>query len=169
MKRCGKTGSAILASKVVTRTHILGPIGSAFVTGLVFGIGFDTATQISALSLTVVASAALGVQIALVLVGFFGIGMIFVDTLDSLVVRSAFSRILDTNAFKYMSYALSGVAPTVASLESYSVITNTDTIPSLTGPVLAIIIITIAFGYGFARCNRMKTKGVNKEVRQKGL
>ena len=66
-------------------------------------------TQISALSLTVVASAALGVQIALVLVGFLGIGMIFVDTLDSIVVRSAFYRILDTKALRYMSYALSGV------------------------------------------------------------
>ncbi len=52
MKRWGKTGSAILASKVVARTHILGPLGSAFVTGLVFGIGFDTATQISALTLS---------------------------------------------------------------------------------------------------------------------
>jgi nickel/cobalt transporter (NiCoT) family protein len=68
-----------------------------------------------------------------------------------------------------MLYALSVVALTVASLESYSVITNTNTIPSLTGPVLAIIIITIAFGYGFARCNRRKTKGVDKEVQQKEL
>jgi len=41
MKKWGKTGSAILASKIVTRTHILGPFGSAFVTGLVFGLGFD--------------------------------------------------------------------------------------------------------------------------------
>jgi len=53
MKRWGKTGSAILASKVVTRTHIMGPFGSALITGLVFGLGFDTATQISALTLTV--------------------------------------------------------------------------------------------------------------------
>jgi nickel/cobalt transporter (NiCoT) family protein len=169
MKRWGKTGSAILASKVVTRTHILGPLGSAFVTGLVFGIGFDTATQISALTLSAVVSAALGVQIALVLVGFFGIGMIFVDTLDSMVVRSAFSRILDTKVFKYMSYALSGVALTIASLESYSVITNTNTIPPLTGPILAIIIITIAFGYGFATRNRKKTEDTDKEIQQKEL
>ncbi len=169
MKRWGKTGSAILASKVVTRTHILGPLGSAFATGLVFGIGFDTATQISALSLTVVASAALGVQIALALVGFFGIGMIFVDTIDSIVVRSVFSKILDTKVFKYMSYALSVVALTVASLESYAVITSTNTIPMLTGPILAIIIITIAFGYGFATSNKRKTKGVDKEMQQNEL
>ena len=74
MKKWGKTGSAILASKIVTRTHILGPFGSAFVTGLVFGLGFDTATQISALTLSVVASATLGVQVALMRAGFFCYG-----------------------------------------------------------------------------------------------
>ena len=96
MKRWGKTGSAILASKIVTRTHILRPFGSAVVTGLVFGIGFDTATQISALTLSVVASATLGVQVALMLAGFFALGLIPVDTLDSVVLRSAFSRMFNT-------------------------------------------------------------------------
>ncbi|HZC20787.1 MAG TPA: hypothetical protein VE223_03995, partial [Nitrososphaeraceae archaeon] len=46
MKRWGKTGSAILAGKIAGRTHILGPFGSALIIGLVFGLGFDTATQI---------------------------------------------------------------------------------------------------------------------------
>ena len=32
MKKWGKTGSGILASKIVARTHILGPFGSALVT-----------------------------------------------------------------------------------------------------------------------------------------
>ena len=72
------------------------------VTGLVFGIGFDTATQISALTLSAVASATLGVQIALMLAVFFAMGMILVDTLDSIFVRSAFSKILKTKAFAYM-------------------------------------------------------------------
>jgi len=70
MKKWGRTGTAILAGKVVTRTHFLGPVGSAAVTGSIFGIGFDTATQISALTLSVVASATLGVQIALMLAVF---------------------------------------------------------------------------------------------------
>ena len=74
MKKWGKTGSAILASKIVTRTHILGLFGSAFVTGLVFGLGFDTATQISALTLSVIASATLSVQVALMRAGFFCYG-----------------------------------------------------------------------------------------------
>jgi nickel/cobalt transporter (NiCoT) family protein len=150
MKKWGKTGSAILASKIVTRTHILGPFGSAFVTGLVFGLGFDTATQISALTLSVVASATLGVQVALMLAGFFAMGLIPVDTLDSVVLRSAFSRMFNTKGFNFMSYALSGVALTIAAFESYAIITNAEIVPPLTGPVLAIIIIAGAFGYAFA-------------------
>jgi nickel/cobalt transporter (NiCoT) family protein len=150
MKKWGKTGSAILASKIVTRTHILGPFGSAFVTGLVFGLGFDTATQISALTLSVVASATLGVQVALMLAGFFAMSLIPVDTLDSVVLRSAFARMFNTKGFNYMSYALSGVALTIAAFESYAIITNAEIVPPLTGPVLAIIIIAGAFGYAFA-------------------
>jgi nickel/cobalt transporter (NiCoT) family protein len=124
MKKWGRTGSAILASKVVTRTHFLGPVGSAAITGLIFGFGFDTATQISALTVSAVATATAGVQVAMSLSIFFAIGMILVDTLDSIFVRSAFSKILKTKTFTYMSYALSGVALIVAFAETYSTIYN---------------------------------------------
>ncbi len=154
MKRWGKTGSAILASKIVSRTHIMGPFGSALITGLVFGLGFDTATQISALTLTVAASATLGVQVALILAGFFALGMIPIDTLDSVVLRSAFSRIFNTKGFTYMAYALSGLALAIAAMESYSVISNSNILPPFTGPVLAVMIISIAFGYSLATRNR---------------
>ncbi|HEY6884823.1 MAG TPA: hypothetical protein VI278_12400 [Nitrososphaeraceae archaeon] len=154
MKKWGRTGSAILAGKIATRTKILGPFGSALITGVVFGLGFDTATQISALTLSAVASATLGVQIALILAGFFAMGMIPVDTLDSVVLRSAFARIFHTKVFKYLAYALSAVALTIAAIESYSVITNSDILPPLTGPILAIIIISFAFGYAFATRNK---------------
>ena len=63
---------------------MFGPFGSALVTGMVFGLGFDTATQISAITLSAVASATLGVQVALILAGFFAVGMIPVDTLNSI-------------------------------------------------------------------------------------
>jgi len=154
MKKWGKTGSAILASKVVTRTRILGPFSSALITGLVFVLGFDTATQISALTLTVAASATLGVQVALILAGFFALGMIPIDTLDSVVLRSAFSRIFNTKGFTFMAYALSGLALTIAAMESYSVITKTNILPPLTGPVLAVVIISGVFGYSFVTRNR---------------
>ena len=153
MKKWGKTGSAILAGKIANRTRILRPFGSALITGMVFGLGFDTATQISALTLSAVASATLGVQVALILAGFFAMGMIPVDTLDSVVLRSAFSRIFDTNAFRYMAYALSGLAMTIAAIESYSVISNSDILPPLTGPILAVIIISFSFGYAFVTRN----------------
>jgi nickel/cobalt transporter (NiCoT) family protein len=121
----------------------------------VFGLGFDTATQISALTLTVAASATLGIQVALILAGFFALGMIPVDTLDSVALRSAFSRIFNTKGFTYMAHALSGLALAIAATESYSVISNSDVLPDFTGPVLAVIIICAAFGYGFANRHKM--------------
>jgi nickel/cobalt transporter (NiCoT) family protein len=154
MKKWGKTGSAILAGKISTRAEILGPFGSAIITGLVFGLGFDTATQISAITLSAVASATLGVQVALILAGFFAMGMIPTDTLDSVVLRSAFAKIFHTKAFRYMAYALSGAALGIAATQSYSIITNSDILPPLTGPVLAVVIISFAFGYAFATRNR---------------
>ena len=163
MKKWGKTGSAILAGKVSTRTGILGPVGSALVTGIVFGLGFDTATQISAITLSAVASAALGVQVALILAGFFALGMIPVDTLDSVILRSAFHRIFDKKGFRYMSYALSGAAMTIAGLASYGIITGSQILPPLIGPVLAIVIIGASFTYGFATRNRRKTMNGEKE------
>jgi hypothetical protein len=39
-------------------------------------------------------------------------------------------------------------------MESYSVISNSDVLPDLTGPVLAVIIIGSAFGYGYLTRNR---------------
>ena len=84
LKKWGKTGSAILATKILSRIGIMNPFSSALITGIVFGLGFDTATQISAITLSAVASATLGVQVALVLAGFFAMGMIPIDTLDRL-------------------------------------------------------------------------------------
>ncbi len=150
MKKWGKSGSAILASKILHRTGFMGPVGSALVTGLVFGLGFDTATQISALTLSVVASATTGVQTALLLAGFFALGMIPVDTFDSVILRSAFSKILRAKGFQYMSYALSGTALIVASIASYEILTSSELLPKLTGPVLAVAIISTSFAYSFA-------------------
>jgi len=39
-------------------------------------------------------------------------------------------------------------------MESYSVITKTNILPPLTGPVLAVIIISGAFGYSFVTRSR---------------
>jgi high-affinity nickel-transport protein len=148
MKKWGKTGSAILATKILARTGTLGPFGSALATGIVFGLGFDTATQISAITLSAVASTIAGTQLALILIGFFAIGMISIDTLDSFALSSAFSRIFTTKGFKCLSYALSSVAIAVSVLFSYSTITNSNIVPIWTGPSMAAAVIVIAFGYG---------------------
>lgn len=158
MKKWGKSGSAILSSKILNRTGILGPVGSALVTGLVFGLGFDTATQISAITLSAVASATAGIQTALILAGFFALGMVPVDTFDSVIIRTAFSRIFNTKGFRYMSYALSGTAVFVASFASYEIITGSDILPKFTGPVLAVGIISTSFAYSFATRKKPTSK-----------
>lgn len=157
MKKWGKTGSAILASKILLRTGVLGPFRSSLITGLVFGLGFDTATQISAITLSAIASAILGVQVALILAGFFAIGMIPVDTLDSVVLRSAFLRIFHTRGFRLMSYALSAVAMIVAVMASYKILTGSEILPDLTGPILAVIIIGASFAYSIVISRRGKS------------
>ena len=150
LKKWGKTGSAILATKILSRIGIMNPFSSALITGIVFGLGFDTATQISAITLSAVASATLGVQVALVLAGFFAMGMIPIDTLDSFILRSTFSRIFNTRGFRYMAYSLSAAALAVAALTSIETITNSEILPDMTGPVLAILIILAFFGYVYA-------------------
>jgi high-affinity nickel-transport protein len=154
MKKWGKTGSAILASKILARIGVMKPFSSALIAGIVFGLGFDTATQISAITLSAVASATLGVQVALVLAGFFAAGMVPLDTLDSYILRSAFSRIFDTRAFRFMAYSLSGTALTVAAVASYETITNSEILPDITGSVLAVTIIVVSFGYAYAARKR---------------
>jgi len=155
MKKWGKSGSAILASKILNRTGVFGPTGSALVTGVVFGLGFDTATQISAITLSAVTSATAGIQTALILSGFFALGMIPVDTFDSIILRSTFSKILHGKGFQYMSYALSAVALTIAFIVAYETLTDSEILPEITGPVLAVAVVSTSFAYAFAtRKNR---------------
>ena len=162
MKKWGKTGSAILSSKILNRTGILGPFFSSLITGIVFGLGFDTATQISAITLSAVASATLGVQVALILSGFFALGMIPVDTLDSIMLRTFFSKISHTRVFKFMSYALGISAISVAFNKAYEIVTESQILPELLGPILAVLIISISFAYGIIESKQWNRKIINK-------
>ena len=154
MKKWGITGSAILASKVLSRIGIMKPFSSALITGMVFGLGFDTATQISAITLSAVASASLGVQVALIFAGLFAVGMVPIDTLDSFILRSTFSRIFNRRGFRFMAYSLSAAALAVGAVASYETITNLEILPDIIGPVLAITIIIVSFGYAYASRKR---------------
>ncbi len=151
MRKWGKTGSSILAGKIFRRTGSLGTMGSGFATGFVFGLGFDTATQVSALIFSVVASATSGILVALILFGFFAAGMIPVDTLDSVFLREGFARIVRTRAFRLLSYGLSAIALLVAFSESFEVLFNTAILPSFTGAVLAVALIGSTFVYAYLR------------------
>ena len=168
IKKWGKTGSTILASKLIGRIGMLGPTGSAIITGVVFGLGFDTATQISAISLSAFASATLGIQGALLLASFFAIGMVSLDTIDSVLLNSVFSRIFEKKGFRYMSYALSGAAIVSAVLASYEALVNSVLLPKLTGPILAAAIIVISFVYSYAtRKNVVKEHNNMEEHKNK--
>jgi len=163
MRRYGKTGSALLVGRVAGRMGSVGPMGSGLITGLIFGLGFDTASQISALTVSAVASATQGLQVALILAGFFAVGMIPTDSLDSLVLQSAFGRMMGTRSFKIMSYALSGIALSIAFVESYSLIIREDFLPSWSGPGLAMAVVIVAAGYGTYRKRRsgeIRTPGI---------
>jgi high-affinity nickel permease len=89
-------------------------------------------------------------------------GMIPIDTLDSIVLRSAFPRIFHTKAFRYMGHALSAAALGIAVIGSYSIITNSNISPPLTNPVLALVIISFAFGYASATRNTGSKMGLNR-------
>ncbi len=154
MRHYGTPGPAILAGRIGAATKFAGPIGSAFLTGFIFGLGFDTASQISALTVSAVATATEGVQVATILAGFFALGMIPTDTFDSLVLSEVFAKIKDTAGFRLISYALSAVALSIAAAESYSVISGIDFIPVWAGGFLALTILVSGLGYVYRKGQR---------------
>jgi nickel/cobalt transporter (NiCoT) family protein len=156
MKKFGKSAPAILIGKILPRTKNVGTLGSSFIIGIIFGLGFDTATQLSALALSAASSVVLGVETSLVMIAIFGIGMIAMDTLDSVLFRSAFSRTFGTRGFRNLSYALSGTAFIIAILSFYETVSNSNVIPELTGPILCVGVLVCAFTYAYA-------KGKNKQ------
>jgi len=155
LRRYGRSGFGMLAQRMAETTRFAGNVGSPLIIGFVFGLGFDTATQVSALTVSAVASATQGVQVALLLAGFFAAGMIPTDTLDSLVLREVFSRMTNSGGFKAMSYALSVLAMSVAVLEATGIIAGVDLIPTWSGALLALSVISAGFSYSFYR--RTKT------------
>lgn len=156
MRKVGKTGSSILAYKVLSKTKLKNPLISSLIVGLIFGLGFDTATQISGITLTSVVTATSGIQIALILTAFFAIGMISLDTLDSVILRSTFHKILDKRGFRYMSYALSSVAIAISLTVSFETFTNTNILPELAGPILTLCVIMVSILYSLARSSKIK-------------
>jgi hypothetical protein len=79
--------------------------------------------------------------------------MIPTDTLDSLVLREIFSKMMGTTGFKLISYGLSIVALSIAAAESYSVISGVDFLPVWSGAFLAVLVLVTGFSYAYHRHN----------------
>jgi nickel/cobalt transporter (NiCoT) family protein len=152
MRLYGKNWSSMMASKVIARIdNRVNPFLTSMIVGMVFGLGFDTATQISAITLSAITSATLGIQFALILACFFAIGMISIDTLDSMLLRSAFARLMGKNYFKGISYALSATALAVASLVFYETIFNVEVMNEIFGPLLTVSILGVSLILAFIK------------------
>jgi high-affinity nickel-transport protein len=151
VRRYGKSSFSILAQKAAGKTRFAGTVGSPILIGFIFGLGFDTASQISALTVSAVASATQGVQVALVLTAFFAIGMIPTDTLDSLVLREVFARISGSGGFKTISYGLSVLAVSLALLEGAGTTTGVVLIPAWSGALLAVSVVSVGLSYAYYR------------------
>jgi high-affinity nickel-transport protein len=149
MRRYGRSGFGMLADRAAKKTSFAGAVGSPLLIGFVFGLGFDTASQVSALTVSAVATATQGVQVALVLTGFFAAGMIPTDTLDSLVLREVFSRISASSGFKVMSYGLSVLAVLLAVLEGAGATAGISVIPAWSGAMLSVSVIAAGLAYSY--------------------
>jgi high-affinity nickel-transport protein len=151
IRRYGRSGFSILAQKAAGTTKFAGTVGSPLLIGFIFGLGFDTASQISALTVSAVASATQGVQVALVLTGFFALGMIPTDTLDSLILREVFSKITNSGGFKTISYGLSILAISLALLEGTGTIAGVELIPAWSGAFVAVSVVSVGLSYSYYR------------------
>jgi high-affinity nickel-transport protein len=161
LRRYGRSGFGVLADRAAQRTRFAGATGSALLIWFVFGLGFDTASQVSALTVSAVASATQGIQVALVLTAFFALGMVPTDTLDSLVLREVFARISGTSGFRAMSYALSALAISLALLEGVGTAAGVVLIPAWSGAPLAVSVVAVGLSYSYYQSPR---KGAEDQV-----
>lgn len=151
LRRSGLAGFAILAKRIAGSTRFAGTAGSPLLIGFVFGLGFDTASQISALTVSAVASATQGVQVALLLGAFFAAGMIPTDTVDSFVLRAVFVRIAGSEGFRRLSYGLSVLALSLALAEGTGIATGVELVPPWSGAVVATLVVSLGLAYSYHR------------------
>ncbi len=141
LRKYGRNWSSILANKVRFK---LTPSLSALITGMIFDLAFDTASQISAIVLSSITSLTLGFQAALILAGVFAIGMISLDTLDSVLLRKMLGRLTEKRYLK-ASYMLSLSTLALTSLFVYEFIISKDIIPEWSGIIFAIASLASLF------------------------
>ncbi|MFZ1077097.1 MAG: hypothetical protein WAN47_06680 [Nitrosotalea sp.] len=160
MRKYGKTSASILVGRILPRTKVMGTMGSSFVVGIIFGLGFDTATQLSAIALSAAATVIGGIETALEMIAVFGVGMVAMDTLDSVLFRAAFIKTLGTTGYRYLSYALSATALIIAGSSMYESISHSSVVPEYTGPVLAVGVLVCTFTYARAKRKNRQPESV---------
>ncbi len=163
MKKYGKTSASILVGKIMPRTKRFGMMGSSFVVGIIFGLGFDTATQLAAIAVSAAATVVGGIEVALEMIAVFGVGMVAMDTLDSVLFRAAFIKTLGTTGFRYLSYALSATAMIIATTSMLESVYNITIVPEYTGPSLAVGVLVSTFIYARARKNKLQQAGTTNQ------
>ena len=161
MKKYGKTAAGILVAKILPKTKSVGIMGQCFVVGTVFGLGFDTATEIAAVTMSAAATVIGGIVTALEMIAVFGIGMVAMDTLDSVLFRDAFIKTHGTAGYRYLSYMLSATALIIAGFGMYETFSNSNVVPEYTGPVLAGSVLACTFTYVRIRKNRQTKSFAN--------
>ncbi|MBV8081444.1 MAG: hypothetical protein JO347_04115 [Candidatus Eremiobacteraeota bacterium] len=118
--------------------------------GLLFGLGFDTSSQVAtyALALTAGSGIALGALIGL----SFSLGMTVTDTLDSLLVHRLCTRspLELVRATRIWIYAVTGLAIAVGGYELAQLLGWTSPIPDIAVSGLLVAALLIVFAWTFA-------------------
>ena len=142
LKRYGRNWASVMARKVIARFD--NPLVSALVTGMVFVLAFDTASQISAIVLSSIASLTLGLISAFILAISFAVGMITIDIFDSMMLRSLLNR-LSRRVYMKASYILSISSLVFVSLLFYEFVSSIDILPEWSGVSFAIASLLFLF------------------------
>jgi len=147
--------SALLPKMLRTATSPL----AAIPVGLLFGLGFDTSSQVAAyaLALTAGGGAALGLLIGLA----FSLGMTVTDTLDSLLVHKLCTRhpLELARATRTWIAAVTALALGVAAYELAQVLGWTSPVSNLTVSAILVGSLLVVFAWTFTWPDRVCPEG----------
>ncbi len=120
---------------------------AAMMVGLLFGLGFDTSSQVATYALAFTAGG--GVAGAIVIGLMFSIGMAVTDTLDSLLVHKLYSRhpLELVRATRTWIFAVTALAVCVGGYELAQVLGWQSPLPDLavSGILVASLLVVFAF------------------------
>ncbi|MBV8172830.1 MAG: hypothetical protein JO219_12965, partial [Candidatus Eremiobacteraeota bacterium] len=155
-----RTGAAGLKSALLPRSlrAATSPL-AAIPVGILFGLGFDTSSQVAtyALALTAGSGIAFGVIVGLA----FSLGMTVTDTLDSLLVHRLCTRhpLELVRATRVWIVAVTGLAIAVGTYEIAQVLGWTSPLPDIAVSAILVAALLLVFGWTFAWSARPQQRG----------